>query len=100
MNKPGRNRPLVQFCRCPQTNKVIHPNRKSAQQIVWRERARGDNVHAYECPDCGWYHVGHLPGECRTLTRDEMHEALAMLPDTDSRWMNRRRRNIRERRHT
>lgn len=41
------------------TRKRAYQTKKEAQHIVSRHAREGDVVHAYHCPWCGQWHVGH-----------------------------------------
>lgn len=48
------------YPRCPVTNKIGHPDEASAHSEAKFIRKRiGPKVKAYECPHCGYWHIGH-----------------------------------------
>jgi len=40
--------------------KIKHHSEEIALNIAASLRERGDNVHSYLCPVCGFFHVGRL----------------------------------------
>ena len=44
---------------CP-TGKRKYYDRETAADAAQRSRERtGENIHAYQCPHCDWWHQGH-----------------------------------------
>lgn len=49
------------------TGKWGFPAKSGAKTLVKALRHQGDQgVRTYRCPDCGWWHAGHMPVVVRT----------------------------------
>lgn len=48
---------------CP-SGKVQYANRKQAKRF--RRKRGGGPVGTYQCDDCGFWHMGHMPRRVRT----------------------------------
>lgn len=60
-----RRSPVRHETRC---GKFAYASRKLARTVAAKvRREAGENVEAYHCYPCHAYHVGHPPGEPRTL---------------------------------
>ncbi len=45
---------------CPVMGKVRYGHRESAEKAVAAMKAKGrGEMEAFECPDCGGWHIGH-----------------------------------------
>jgi hypothetical protein len=51
------------------TGKVQFASRKQARK--GRQRIADSSLHAYRCPDCSWWHLGHYPARVRNGSLDK-----------------------------
>ncbi|HEY3718417.1 MAG TPA: hypothetical protein VGL39_28165 [Jatrophihabitantaceae bacterium] len=54
--------------------KVRYPGPNPADAAAQRGAHRGHWLHAYRCPHCTGWHIGHLPARQRQAARDTARE--------------------------
>lgn len=54
--------------------KVRHATADEAGRVAARYGGRARHIHAYRCPRCGFYHVGHVPRRVKLRRRREFVE--------------------------
>lgn len=61
----AKQRRAARLRRCPATGKIRHVDRATARKIAARLYP-GAHMNAYQCDDCGFWHIGHMPyrGRC------------------------------------
>lgn len=72
--------------RCSATGKSTFVTLAVATSAAERMRCRGENVHAYACEACGWFHVGHIRGAPRWITEEERIATLNAITGGGRRW--------------
>jgi hypothetical protein len=47
-----------EYMKCARKRRYVHL--KSTHNVIEKAAKEGHNIQAYECPYCGYWHVGHL----------------------------------------